>query len=121
MNPNNSPSDLLDSLQEELRQDGTHPAFPVQKFFAGEDWSQIPWSELAFDLPALVVYGQREHGSRPVVGVVIALSHQLGRTQILVQSKDNGKMVCHPIEKSPSGLKPSHLLLKRHLPMSGLP
>lgn len=121
MNALNGEKDLLDHLQEELGQDGTHPGFPVRKFFRLQDWSRVPWSDLAFDLPALVVYGQREESSKPVVGVVIALSHHLGGTQILVRSKYNGEIICHSIEKSPAGLKPSYLLVKKHLPMTGLP
>ncbi len=121
MNVQNSKQDLLDLLQEEVNEDGTHPGFPVQKFFDLKDWSRVLWSELAFDLPALVIYGQKEEGSKPVVGLVIALSHQSGKTKFLVRSKHNGQTVCHSIEESPSGLKPSYLLLKKHLPMSGLP
>jgi len=121
MNAHNGEKDLLDVLQEELSQDGTHPGFPVQKFFSEEDWTRLPWSDLDFDLPALVVYGQKEAGASPIVGLVIALSHQVGRVHILVRSKYNGEIICHAVEASPSGLKPSYLLVKEHIPMSGLP
>jgi hypothetical protein len=114
-------NDILDDLQEELDQDGTHPDFPVRKFFQLEDWSRVPWSDLAFDLPALAVYGQGGRNAKPVVGMVIALSHWVGGTRILVRSKHNGEIMCHPIEESPSGLKPAYLLLKNHLPMAGMP
>lgn len=121
MNAPSGEKDHWDDLQEELNKDGTHPESPVRKSFHQEDWGQLPWSDLAFDLPALVVYGQREESSKPAVGLVIALSHQLGRTRILVRSKYNGQIILHPIEESPWGLKPSYLLLKKHLPMTGLP
>jgi len=32
-----------------------------------------------------------------------------------------GEIMCHPIEEAPSGLKPAYLLLKKHLPMAGMP
>lgn len=116
-----SQKDFLDDIQEGLNPDGTHPAFPVQKFFSTNDWCHLPWSELAFDLPALVVYEEKEKASKCVVGLVIALCHRIDGTQILVQSKHNGEIICHPIERSPSGLQPTYLLLKKHLPTAGLP
>jgi len=113
--------DILDHLQEELELDGTHPDFPVRKFFHQEDWARVPWSDLAFDLPALAVYGQGGENANPVVGMVIALSHLVGGTRILVRSKHDGEIMCHSIEEAPSGLKPAYLLLKKHLPMAGMP
>jgi len=121
MTAKNGGIDSLDHLHEELDPEGAHPDFPVRKFFGREDWARLPWSDLAFDLPALVVYGQGEKNVKPVVGEVIALSHWVGGTRILVRSKHQGEVVCHPIEDSPSGLKPSYLLLKKHLPMAGIP
>ena len=32
-----------------------------------------------------------------------------------------GEIMCHPIEEAPSDLKPAYLLLKKHLPMAGMP
>jgi hypothetical protein len=32
-----------------------------------------------------------------------------------------GEIMCHPIEEAPSGLKPAYRLLKKHLPMAGMP
>ncbi len=114
-------NDFLDDIQEGLKADGTHPDFPVQKFFPGNDWRQIPWSELAFDLPALVVYEEKENSSNRVVGLIIALCHRVDGTRILVLSKLEGKTLCHSIEQSPSQFKPAYLLLKEHVPMAGLP
>ncbi len=124
MDPEPKKRMLLDFLEEKLRPDGTHPDFPQQKFFREQDWAKIPWSDLVFDLPALVVYEQKEPNARPAkpaLGLVIALSHQVGKTELLVLSKHDGKIICHPAEKAPSGLKPSYLLLRKHVPMTGLP
>jgi hypothetical protein len=114
-------SDILDDLQTRIKEDGTHPDFPERKVFPAENWERIPWSDLVFDLPALAVYGQSGEAHKPIIGMVIALSHWVGGTRILVRSKHNGEMVCHPIDESPSGLKPSYLLVKKHLPMAGVP
>jgi len=121
MSAHNGGKDILDELQEEFNRDGTHPDFPVQKFFHREDWAKVPWSELAFDLPALAVYGSAGENGKQVVGMVIALSHWIGGTRILVRSKHNGEILCHPIEESPAGLKPAYLLVKKHLPLAGMP
>jgi hypothetical protein len=121
MTEHNGGKDILDYLQEEFNQDGTHPDFPERKVFQLGGWERIPWSDLAFDLPALAVYGQGGENTKPVVGVVIALSHWVGGTRILVRTKHNGEMICHPIEESPTGLMPSYLLVKKHLPMAGIP
>jgi len=121
MSAYNGEKDILDELREKFNQDGTHPDFPERKFCPWEDWAKVPWSELAFDLPALAVYAPAEESTKPVVGVVIALSHWVGGTRILVRSKHKGEILCHPIEESPSGLKPCYLLVKKHLPMAGIP
>lgn len=121
MNTHSSEDDILDRLQRELNKDGIHPEFPERKVFQPENWESIPWSELAFDLPALAVYGRGGENAKPVIGMVIALSHWVGGTRILVRSKHNGETVCHPINESPLGLKPSYLLVKTHLPMAGIP
>jgi len=121
MTVHNGEKDILDQLQEEFNPDGTHPDFPERKFFQLGGWERIPWSDLAFELPALAVYGPAGENVKPVVGVVIALSHWIGGTRILVRSKYNNETICHPIAESPSGLKPSYLLVKKHLPMAGIP
>jgi hypothetical protein len=121
MTENKGEKDILDRLQEELNQDGTHPDFPERRFFRQEDWARVPWSDLAFELPALAVYSPVGENAKPVIGVVIALSHTVGGTRILIRSRHNGEIRCHPIEESPSGLKPSYLLVKEHLPMAGIP
>jgi hypothetical protein len=121
MTAQDSENDILNRLLKELRKDGTHPDFPERKVFQPENWQRIPWSELAFDLPALAIYGRSEENDKPVVGVVIALGHWIGGTRILVRSIHNGETVCHLIDESPSGLKPCYLLVKRHLPMADIP
>ncbi len=121
MNAHIDEDDILDRLREEFLPDGTHPDFPVRKFSPSENWRRIPWSELAIELPALAVYGAAGEQAQPAIGVVVALCHAVGETRILVRSRHNGRTVCHLIEESPSGLKPSFLLLKRHLPPAGCP
>jgi len=121
MTADDGEKDVLDDLLEKLHPDGTHPEFPVRKVVQPEAWGRIPWSELAFELPALVVYGADEENVKRSVGLVIALSHGVAGTGILVRSKHHGETICHPVEASPSGLKPAYLLLKKHLPMAGIP
>jgi len=112
---------ILDHLEVELEKDGTHPDFPERRFFPPDGWGRLAWSDLAFELPALVVYETAGEGGKAVVGMVIALSHRLGETGILVRSKHNGETNCHWIAESPSGLKPAYLLVKKHVPMAGIP
>jgi hypothetical protein len=121
MTINSGPNDVLDYLQAGFKKDGTHPDFPERIVFRLEDWGKIPWSDLAFDLPALAVYSQGGETDRFIVGMVIALSHWVGGTRIMVRSKHNGETICHPIDESPEGLRPDYLLIKKHLPMAGIP
>lgn len=113
--------DPLEKVLGGLRDDGTHPDFPVKKFVNLADWTRLPWSELAFDLPALVVYGLDSPGEPPAVGVVFALSHSVDGTQILAVSRYSGETRCHSAGLSPAGRPPAYLLVKRHLPPAGAP
>lgn len=113
--------DPLEKLLSDFRTDGTHPDFPVKKFLNLADWTRLPWSELAFDLPALVVYGLDSLGEPPAIGVVFALSHTVEGTEILAMSRYSGETTCHRAELSPAGKQPAYLLVKRHLPPAGAP
>lgn len=121
MSQEKTEKDILESLLEGFNPEGTHPEFPVRKDFEPGAWGRIPWSELAIELPALVVYEAEETKVMPGVGLVVALSHGVSGTEILVRSKHNGENVLHPLEAPPSGLKPAYLLVKNHIPMAGIP
>lgn len=54
--------DKFEKILDGFNTDGTHPDFPVQKVYHGEEFSKMTRSDLMFDLPALVVYGQNEEG-----------------------------------------------------------
>jgi len=112
---------MLDKLLEGLKKDGTHPDFPIKKNLRGLIPGRIPWSELAFEVPALVVYDLGQGGRTPEVGVVISLSHSIDGTGIQVMSRHNGEIICHPVDRSPSGGTPHYLLLKKHIPMTNVP
>ncbi len=107
-------------LEKKFGPDGTHPDFPEKRYLDVENIDRILWSDLLFDLPALAVYRAEGKDAEPVVGMVIALCHELRGTRILVRSSHNGRTLCHPIEESPSGLKLAYLLVKRHAPMCGI-
>jgi hypothetical protein len=111
----------MESILNDFQADGTHPDFPVKKFLNLADWTRLPWSELAFELPALVVYGLDERGEPPAVGVVFAMSHTVEGTEIMAMSKQGGETLCHRAELSPEGKQPSYLLVKKHLPLAGAP
>jgi hypothetical protein len=113
--------DMLETFLRGIREDGTHPDFPVKKFGEKTDWNRLPWSELAFDLPALVVYRQSDEDERPAMGVVFALSQTLEGTEVLVISRYEGEMKCHRLELSPGGRQPAYLLVKEHLSLAGVP
>jgi len=108
---------LLDAV---LGRDGTHPDFPVKKFVNLADWGRLPWSELSFDLPALVVYGL-DQDEPPDVGVVFAVGNTLDGTEILAMSKSGGETCCHPAGRSPEGKPASYLLVKKHLSLAAAP
>lgn len=112
---------LLEKLLGGLEKDGTHPEFPVKKFVDLADWTHLPWSELSFELPALVVYGLAGQGEPPAVGVVFAMANSLGGTEILAVSKNGEGTRCHPAALSPEGKRPAYLLVKKHLSLAGAP
>jgi hypothetical protein len=112
---------LLENLLGRLGNDGTHPDFPVKKFVNLADWTRLPWSELSFDLPALVVYGLAGQGEPPAVGVVFAVGNSLEGTEILAVSKKGEETRCHPAGLSPEGKRPAYLLVKKHLSLASAP
>ncbi len=112
---------LLDGLLDSLDKDGTHPDFPVKKFVNLADWTRLPWSELSFDLPALVVYGLDEMGEPPAVGVVFAVGHSIDGTEILAVSKKGEETCCHSAAVSPAGKHPAYLLVKKHVSLAAAP
>ena len=112
---------LLEKLLGSLEKDGTHPEFPVKKFVNLADWTRLPWSELSFDLPALVVYGLEGQGEPPAVGVVFAIGNSLDGTEILAVSKSGEETRCHPAGLSPEGKRPAYLLVKKHLSLASAP
>lgn len=112
---------MLETILEEIRKDGTHPDFPVKKAWNEVNWSRLPWSELVFDLPALVVYRIESANESPAVGVVFALGQTLEGTEVLVVSRHAGEMKCHRLELSPGGRQPAYLLVKEHLSLAGAP
>ena len=111
----------LDKLLGSLGKDGTHPEFPIKKFVNLTDWTRLPWSELSFELPALVVYGLEDQGEPPAVGVVFAVGNSLEGTQILAVSKKGEETCCHPAGLSPEGKPASYLLVKKHLSLADAP
>ncbi len=111
----------LDQLLGGLGKDGTHPDFPVKKFVNLADWTRLPWSELSFELPALVVYGLEDQGEPPAVGVVFAVRNSIDGTEILAVSKKGDETRCHPAGLSPEGKPASYLLVKKHLSLAGAP
>ena len=111
----------LDKLLESLGKDGTHPEYPVKKFVNLADWTRLPWSELSFELPALVVYGLEDQGEPPAVGVVFAVRNSIDGTEILAVSKKGEETRCHPAGLSPEGKPASYLLVKKHLSLAGAP
>lgn len=121
MRKSNGDKDKFEKILDGFNKDGTHPDFPVQKVYRGEDLSKMTGSDLMFDLPALVVYEQNEEGKILHLGIVFALSHRLDGIRIHVMSKYKGEIVCHTIEESPSGKQPAYLLIKEHLTMSSVP
>lgn len=112
---------LIDQLLGSVGKDGTHPDFPVKKFVNLADWTHLPWSELSFDLPALVVYGLDGQGEPPAVGVVFAVGNSLEGTEILAISKSGEETRCHPACLSPEGKHPSYLLVKKHVSLAAAP
>lgn len=112
---------LLEKLLGSLEKNGTHPDFPVKKFVNLADWTHLPWSELSFELPALVVYGLDERGGPPAVGVVFAVGNSVEGTEILAVSKNGEETRCHPAGLSPEGKRPAYLLVKKHLSLAGAP
>lgn len=112
---------MLDELLEGLKKDGTHPDFPVRKSLSGLSSGRIPWSEMAFEIPALVIYERGPEGRFPHAGVVISLRHSIDGTGIQVLSKHNGEVMCHPLERPPMGGVPHYLLLKKQIPMTSVP
>jgi hypothetical protein len=112
---------LIDQLLGCVVKDGTHPDFPVKKFVNLADWTRLPWSELSFDLPALVVYGLDGQGEPPAVGVVFAVGNSVDGTEILAISKSGEGTCCHPAGLSPEGKHPSYLLVKKHLSLAAAP
>jgi len=112
---------LIDKLLGSLEKDGTHPEFPVKKFVNLADWTHLPWSELSFELPALVVYGLDAQGEPPAVGVVFAVGNSIDGTEILAVSKSGEETCCHPAALSPEGKRPAYLLVKKHLSLAGAP
>jgi hypothetical protein len=121
MKKDNVEKDKFEKILDGFKKDGTHPEYPIQKVYHGEEFSKIAASNLMFDLPALVVYEQNEDGEILHLGIVFALSHRVDGTRIHVMSKYNGKIICHQIEESPSGKQPSYLLVKEHFTMSSVP
>lgn len=121
MKKGNVDKDKFEKILDGFNNDGTHPDFPVQKVYYGEDLSKMTSSDLMFDLPALVVYEQNEGGKILHVGIVFALSQRVDGPCIHVISKYNGKIICHSIEESPSGKQPAYLLVKKHLTMCSPP
>lgn len=113
--------DKFEKILDGFNKDRTHPDFPVQKVYRGAEFSKMAGSNLMFDLPALVVYKQNEKGKIPHIGIVFALSNKVDGVCIHVISKYDGKIICHPIEESPSGKQPEYLLLKKHLTMKNVP
>jgi hypothetical protein len=118
---NPADGDSVSEILSGFQPDGTHPDFPVRRFLNLADWTRLPWSELAFELPALVVYGLDETGEPPAVGVVFAISHTVEGTEILVMSKRGGETLCHRADLSPGGKRPSYLLVKKHLTLADAP
>lgn len=120
--PRNSENqELIGTLLDSLNKDGTHPDFPVKKFVNLADWTRLPWSELSFELPALVVYGLAEAGEPPAVGVVFAVGNSLDGTRIMAVSRHAGETRCHSAELSPEGRRPAYLLVKKHVPLASAP
>lgn len=114
-------TNLIDMALGSLEKDGTHPDFPVKKFVNLADWTRLPWSELSFDLPALVVYGLEGQGEPPAVGVVFAVGNSVDGTEILAISKAGEGTCCHPAAVSPEGRHPAYLLVKKHVPLASAP
>ncbi len=112
---------LLDDLLGNLGKDGTHPDFPVKRFVNIADWARLPWSELSFDLPALVVYGLDGQAEPAAVGVVFAVSNSIEGTEILAVSKSGEETRCHAAGLSPEGKRPAYLLVKKHLSLTSAP
>lgn len=113
--------DEFKKILDGFNKDGTHPDFPVQKVYRGEEFSNMPGSDLMFDLPALVVYEQDDENETPHIGIVFALSNRVDGACINVLSRYNGKMIEHLIEESPSGKQPAYLLLRKHNTMRNVP
>jgi hypothetical protein len=111
----------LEGILGDFRRDGTHPDFPVKKFADLADWTRLPWSELAFELPALVVYGPDAGCEPPAVAVVFAVSHTVEGTEMLAVSRKGRETLCHRAEVSPEGKQPAYLLVKAHLPLADAP
>lgn len=121
MKKGDSEKDRFEKIIEGFNKDGTHPDFPVQRVYRGEEFGKIPGSNLILDLPALVVYEQNEEGKTSHIGIVFALSNSVDGVCIHVISKYNGKIIKHPIEESPSGKQPAYLLVMKHQAMNSVP
>jgi hypothetical protein len=55
------------------------------------------------------------------MGIVFALGHTVEGTEMLVISKHRGETICHRVELAPAGRQPDYLLVKKHLPLGGVP
>lgn len=121
MKKDNAEKDKFEKILDRFKKDGTHPEYPIQKVYHGEEFSKMAASNLTFDLPALVVYEQNEDDKTPHIGIVFALSSCINGVCIQVMSKYKGEVKCHPIEESPSGEQPAYLLMKKHYTMNNVP
>ncbi len=104
-----------------FNRDGTHPDYPVQRVYNREELGKIGGSNLTLDLPALVVYEQKEDSKIPHIGIVFALANSVDGVRIQVISECEGEVMCHALEECPSGNKPAYLLMKKHLMMKNVP
>ena len=111
----------LKEILDRFSRDGSHPDYPVQKVYDREELGKIGGSNLPLDLPALVVYEQKEDGKMPHIGIVFALANSVDGVRIQVISEYEGEVMCHAAEESPSGNKPAYLLMKKHLMMKNVP
>jgi len=113
--------DKFEKILDGFHKDGTHPDFPIQKVYRGEELARMAGLHMEFDLPALVVYEHSQEGEVLHIGMVFALSHTVDGVNIHVISKYDGKTVAHLIEESPSGKQPAYLLVKKHQIMNSVP
>jgi len=121
MKKDNVEKDKFEKILDGFKLDGTHPDYPIQKVYHGEESSKNAGSNLMCDLPTLVVYEQNEDGKIRHLGIVFAFSNSVDGVCIHVMSKYKGKVKCHPIEESPSGKQPAYLLMKKHYTMNNVP